>query len=326
MRFNYSRLVPTRTPSADEVVTHEMGGLPLSMVVLNIQPLNDTGTLANFNEYLSLCAAFNRISILHRGEQIFGMRGEDAGALAWFRHGIKAYQGQLDNTNDERRSLSLPLLLGRSPFHPTSCFPEIKRGGMTLELDIDIADTGYDGLRYSVDILELPEAKPKEFEKKVQLNKTFAATGDQDFDLPINNLFRGALLWGTTGFAGASPAPSWGTLRVLLDNQENGFSSIPFEVLQMWYSLWGSRGFVSPNWEAHKHIVTTDGNAQTELATLAGVYNSGNLWDNYAWLDYDPTGDDLFALDTAGANAFKIRSNVGTADAVRCIPIERIVV
>ena len=63
-----------------------------------------------------------------------------------------------------------------------------------------------------------------------KVTQTMGATGDQDLDLiSAGNAIRGILLFGTTPFGGASPAPSWGRLKLLLDNQEVGFANTDWE-------------------------------------------------------------------------------------------------
>lgn len=317
--FLHSVAVQDQAISADGIYQFDLAVNPLSVVNLVLRPLNDTGTLANFQSYLGIAAAVNRAQILYRGESILSMRGEDAAALAFFRHGIMPYQGQLDNTNNERRSVTIPLLLGRYPYSKTSVFPASRRGELSMELDIDIADTGYDGLRLSVETIEIMDATPKEYERKVTTSQTWAATGDNLMDLTPGNLNRGILLWGTTPYAGASPAPSWGRIKLLLDNREVGYGSTDFEVLQAMYTLWGRQ---PPYYDQHKHIITTDGNAQVELATLAGPYNAGDDWDNYAYMEFDATGDDEHSIDTRGKSRFVLQANAETADAVRATQIE----
>src|SRR4029077_10751362 len=98
---------------------------------------------------------------------------------------------------------------------------------------------GYDGLRISVETIELLGASPREFEREVSVVQTFAATGINDVELPVGNRLRGLTLFGTTGFGGASPAPSWGRVKTIVDNQETGFGSSDFEVTQMLGQLWG---------------------------------------------------------------------------------------
>jgi len=319
MNFLHSVAVQDQAISADGVFQFDMPVNPLSVILVCLRPLNDTGTLANFNNYLAICQAINRVSVYSKGYSVFQMRGEDAAALNYFRHGILPFQVQHDDTNDERRCVVLPILTGRWPFSTKSCLPSHKRGECVLELDLDIADTGYDGLRISVETIELPDAKPTEWERKVSVNQTWAATGENIIDFSPGKVCRGILLFGTTRFNGAAPAPSWGRLKVLVDNFETGFHSTDIEVASMLTSLWGRQ---PPSADAHKHRVTTDGNAQTELSTLAGPFEQGNGWGQWAFLDYDPTGDDQFALDTTKSSRFAIQATAESADAVRAIPVE----
>lgn len=315
--FLHNIAVTERAISADAVETYDLGVNPLSVILLTLRPLNDTGTLANYARYRTLCAALNRVSVTFRGENIISMRGEDMAAFNWFRWGMEPMQANPDNVDNERRAVVLPIIMGRYPYHKKSCFPSTKRGELQLECDYDIADTGYDGLRISAETIELPDAKPTEYEKRVQQTLTFPATGDQDMDLPIGNLVRGMLLFGTTGFAGAAPAPSWGRIKVLLDNSEAGFSNTDWEVAHTLSALWGRVAYLGE----HKHTVNAAGAGVEETTS---VFDVGEDFTQYAYLDYDPTGDDEFALDTSGASSFKIRASAETADAVRCVPVERV--
>jgi hypothetical protein len=312
--FLHNIAVTERAISADGIETFDLATNPLSVVLVCLRPLNDTGTLANFQSYKGICAALNRVSILHRGESIIGVRGEDLAALNYFRHGIMPFQGQHDDTDNERRCVVLPILLGRQPFDKGSCFPATKRGDLVIEMDLDIADTGYDGLRVSVETIELLDAKPKEYEKKVQITQTFGATGNQDVQLPVGGNVRGMLLYGTTGFGGASPAPSWGNIRVMLDNREVGFASTDFEVAQMLHCLWNRQ---PPMYDGHDHNQT----ANTDTVTVGGPVRVGDGWEQYCFLDYDPNMNGEHEIVALGKD-LRIRANAETADAVRVIPIE----
>lgn len=325
--FLHSVASPEELIAADAVITRDLAVNPLSVVLVVLRPLNDTGTLAAFQSAKGIAAACNRISILDRGESIVSMRGEDLCALNYFRHGIQPFQGQHDDTNDERRCVVLPILLGRHAFDPTSCYPARMRGELTIELDLDIADTGYDGLRISIETIEIPGAKPSEFERKVAISQTPAATGDILIDLNPGRPHRGVLLFGTTPFAGAAPAPTWGRVKVLMDNREVMIAASDFEVQQMIHSLTGKTG---PYYDGHMHRVDATAAVATQ-PTLSGPFNRGagiagatdiNGWNQYALLDFDPTGDDTFGLDATSAKRLAIQANIETADAVRLIPIE----
>jgi hypothetical protein len=317
-----SVIVQDQLIAADGVQQFELPVNPISHLLLGIRPLNDTGTLANFNRANGLAASMNRITINHLGSPVFSMRGEDCLALNYFRHGMIPFEANGDDTNDERRCLSLPVLFGRHPYDKSSAMPKTNRGELILELDIDIADTGYDGLRLTVESVEMLGASPKEFERKTSINRTSPATGLQDILLPSGNKVRGLLLFGTTPFGGAAPAPSWGRVQTLIDNEMEGISSADWEMLHQDSQLFGIQ---PPTGQRHIHRVTTDGNAQTELATLAGPAQEGlgDQWNQYAWVDFDPTHDDEFSIDTRGKD-WRIRYDAETADAVRVVQVERI--
>lgn len=307
--------ITERAIAADAVEVYDLGVNPLSVIYLTLRPLNDTGTLANYQRYRGICAAMNRVSVTFRGENIVSMRGEDIAAFNYLRWGMVPQEANPDNVNDERRAVVVPIVLGRYPWQKSSCFPGVNRGELQLEIDWDIADTGYDGMRFSAETLEFPGAKPKEYEKRVQQTLTFPATGDQDLDLPVGNRVRGILLWGTTAFAGATPAPSWGRVKVLLDNQEAGYANTDWEVLMADAALWGRLPYMGE----HKHTVNAAGAGVEETTS---VFDVAEDFTNYAYLDYDPTGDDEFTLDTAGSASFKLRAAAETADAVRAVPVE----
>lgn len=324
MRYLHTVSVQERAISADGVEVYDLAVNPLSVVLLALRPLNDTGTLSNFASYLNIAGAVNRVSILFRGQSIFSMSGRDAAALAYFRHGIVPLQANHDHTDNERRCVALPILLGRFAYDPTSCFPATRRGELTMEVDYDIADTGYDGMRVSVETIELLGAEPKEFERKVVVAQTFAATGANIVDLPVGNQVRGCLLFGTTGFAGASPAPSWGRIQAFLSNQQHHIGATDFEVAHMLSSLMGRQ---PPRFDAHTHLENTAGAYTQNSVTGSMVSNVGSGgWDNYAYLDFDPTRDDLFSIDTKNASRFHLEADAETADAVRAIPVERVMV
>ena len=191
-KFLRSVIVQDQAIAADGIYDFALPVNPLSVVLVNLRPLNDTGTLANVAGYLALAAAINRLTITHRGAAIVAGRGEDLAALAFFRHGCQTMMANTDDTDNERRCMVLPVYMGRHAWDDNGCFPASPRGTLNLSLDLDIADTGYDGLRLTVETLELLKATPKWFERKTTISQTWSATGDNDMDLPLGNTLRGA--------------------------------------------------------------------------------------------------------------------------------------
>lgn len=330
MRFLHRVAVQDQPIVNDGIFSFDLAVNPLSVALIALRPLNDTGTLAAFQSYKGICSALNRVSVLFNGVAVQSMRGEDLAAMNYFRRGIMPFQGQHDDTNDERRCVVLPMIFGKFPFDPGSCFPATRRGELSLELDVDVADTGYDGLRLSVETVELLDARPKEYERCVSINQSTAATGDNEVDLPVGNMVRGMLLFGTTPFSGATPVPSFGRLNTHLDNEQIGYASTDWEVLQMTHCLWGRQ---PPAYDGHMHRITTSGCPQTALATIEGPFNVGagiagatdiTGWHQYAFMDYDLDREDTFSLDTSGKARFRLSYDAEAADLVRVVPVERI--
>lgn len=317
--FLHSVAVPNQAPGADAVVSHDLAVNPLSVILICLRPLNDTGTLANFASYLSVCDAINRLTVLYRGESIVQMSGRDAAAMAFFRYGIAPFQNTHLISNNDRRCVVLPVVLGQFPYDKSSCFPATRRGELVLEMDLDIADTGYDDLNYTIETIEILDAKPREYERKVTTTQTFAATGDNDIDFPTGNMFRGILAFGTTAFTGTAPAPTLGRMSTLLDNSQMGYSSTDFEVAFMLPSLWGR---VPPGYDEHVHRENTAASyAQNALTAGPSSVMAGG-WQNYVYLDFDPTRNDEHSINTKGKSRFSLRADSETANLVRAIPVE----
>lgn len=321
--YRISKIVQDQSVTADGVQQFDLGVNPLSVLMLGFRPLNDTGTLANFNRVMGLMLHAPAIRVLYRGAAVFSMSGRDLVAMNYFRHGMLPFEANGDNANNERRCLNVPVLLGRHAYDTDSCLPAAIRGELTLEVQFDIAVTGSDGLTFDCEMLELPDASPSHYERKTTISRTFGATGFNDVPLAMGNVCRGLLLFGTTPFGGASPAPTWGRFETLLDNEQVGIAAADFEMAHQYHQLLGIQ---PPTGQRHSHIVTTDGNAQAELATLAGPHGEGlgEGWEQYAFIDFDPTRDDRHSIDTAGHNSWMIRANAETADAVRVCQIERV--
>ena len=311
----HSVQVQNQDPAADAILTHELAVNPLSVVLICLRPLLDTGTTANYPSWFEVLAALRRINILHRGMSIFSMSGQDAGALALMRHGSSPWLANPSLTNNDRTCAVLPIFMGRGPFDEKSCFPASRSGELVIELDVDVAGTGFDDLQYTIETIELLGAKPSEYERKVQLVRTFPATGLNDVDLPVGNLVRGMLLFGTTGFTGAAPAPSWGRIKTVVDGVEIGYSGTDFEVA---YGLPSLLGRALPVTAGHIHVETDTG-GPTEIQSEVGVE-----FGNRAYLDFDPLGNDSLSIDTSNISRFQMRADAETADLVRVTPIERI--
>jgi hypothetical protein len=291
---------------------------PLSVLLIKIGPLNETGTIGNYSLWAALLGALVNVRVTHRGSAVVDASGVDLFMLALLYHRLGVWQANAVETDNDRRCLVLPVLFGRKAYLGTECFPETKKGELQATMTWDIAATGYDGLRRSVETIELPDAKPEYVQKVTTLAQTFAAVGQNDVDLPIGNVIRAILLWGTTSYAGATPAPTWGQVEVLKDNRQLGYSSSDWEVVR---AVAGLRGAPFPPDFRHIHSVNAAGVGREDtLEPEVGLSKDSY----YALLDFDPTSDDEYSLDTAGAGRINVRADAEAAEAVRVLPIERV--
>jgi len=319
-RFIHSILQPQGAIAADAQVDYDLPVNPLSGILLHLTPLNETSTIANYTALSGLLSALDNIRIAYKGASIFNMSGFDLYAFIAMVGRGDIMQSNLVETDDDRRSLVLPVPLARKWYDPDECFPETKRGELIMQIDWDIADTGFDALRVSIETIELPDARPTHFQKATTLTQTFAATGDNDIDLPIGNIIRGILLYGTTAYTGATPAPSLGELRLLVDNMEWNYAATDFEVLRAVHALNARR--LSAHID-HFHSVSDDGANDVDSNDQQITTEK---YGNYAYMDMDPNADDMYSLVTTGAGRIHLRSEAETADLVRAIPIEKMAV
>lgn len=317
-RFIHSVLESNGAIAADGDEVIDLPVNPLSVILIHISPLNESSTITDYGLLERLLSALDNIRIEHKGSAVFNMSGVDAAVMAQLWHRFVIWQSNAVETDNDRRSLVVPVCFGRRPYLQSECFPETRRGEFQMTLDWDIADTGFDGLRRSVETIELVDAVPEWVEKKTTLAQTFGATGQNDIELPIGNGIRGVLLFGTTPFAGATPAPTLGQLEVLRDNIQVGYTSSDFEVLR---SILGLGGVQWPAGFFHLHSVNAAGAGRED--TL-GPEIGASVDDNYALVDFDPLMNDEYILETAGAGRVNVRSDAETADAVRAIPVERV--
>lgn len=316
--FLHGVLVEEQDPAADIINEHNLPVNPLSAIFLHIKPLNDTGTLGNYAGTEGLLAAFNSIDVIWRGVTIFSARGADAFQLLLNRWHRTITQNNMVDTDDDRRSLVLPILFGRFLGDPLEGLPRSREGELKIRLDIDVADTGYDDLRYSIETLELPGASFRHFTRVTTISQTFAATGNNDVVLPVGHDIRGILLFQTTVYAGATPTPGLGRISILRDSREVGYSSSDVEVAR---AISPAAGAPHPRYDDHTHRVTDAGASDVNAESPEGF---DARFDAYIYLDFDFTRDDEYVLNTRGANRLVLRSNAEVAESMRILPVEKV--
>lgn len=317
-KFIHSVIVEEQDPAADGIVEHDLPVNPLSGLLLELKPLNETATITNFQNAVGIIDAINSIRILFNGRTVLDVRGRDLYAALLHRWRVDISQSNHVSTNNDRRSLIIPILFGRFWGDPDEGLPKSNPGELVLRLDLDVASAGYDDLRYQIEALELPDARFNHFTRITTLAQTFAATGQNDVLLPTEWAKRGILVFNTTEFAGATPTPGLGRMSVLVNGVEQGYSNTDFERLR---GLFGALGKHPPRFDEHTHWVIVD--TTVDVFTSTTELQDAPL-DEYAYLDFDLTRDDSYNLETPGQQRLVLRSDAEVAEAMRVIPIEKV--
>ncbi|MBI5466902.1 MAG: hypothetical protein HY975_01650, partial [Candidatus Kerfeldbacteria bacterium] len=129
--FLQSIVIPRQTLAVSTTVTFDLPINPLSHILLTIRHLNDTGSAAlslNYTVLAQLLAAISRVEILYRGSAIISASLTDLAVAYMVLTGRQIWGGQLDNTDNNVRDLTIPILLGRMPFNRAECYPATKKG------------------------------------------------------------------------------------------------------------------------------------------------------------------------------------------------------
>lgn len=318
-KFLHSVLAQDESQSADGTVTYDLPINPLSFILLTIKGLNVTTTLGDFSVVQALLNMVTKIEVLRLGTGILSLSASDLYALDRFVIGFNPVQINTDDLDNEVRSVTLLIPLGRVPYSPVECFPATRKGELQLQVTTDVAVTGADGLILQAETVELIGASPERFLKVTTGTKTPTAVQEEDTELPIGNLLAGVLLYGTTITIGTT----WGGtvfpadfVKLFVDNQEFGYSK------SNWESLAGLKGLKGgiPMWDNHKHTYDPTGTTADVDTALGNDFSQVD--DNYLLLDLDPLRDGSYVLDTAGKSRVNLRISHGNTSAMRVLPLE----
>jgi hypothetical protein len=319
-KFLRQVLVQDESQAVSLMRTDDLPVNPLSMVLLTVKMLNDTGTITDFSLINAILNSISKVEILYKGSAIISGSLADLARLSGFLLGRGPAQLVATAVNNAVRGVTVPILLGRRPFMVDECFPAVRRGELQLQITTAAAQTGVDTVVLQVETVELLDAKPTRFLKATTITKTPTATGDHDVDLPIGNKIAHALLFGTTVPTAASYNASIGQLRLLVDNVEQFYARANWETLHNEMQRRVSEGSQSAS---HQHVSDVAA-AYTQFQLTSNANANVGFFDSYALLDFDPLGDSSFLLDTAGRARIHLRINADVADAIRIIPTELI--
>ena len=294
---------------------------PLSIILFTVKMLNNTAAIANYSSIQALLDAISALTVNYRGANIISGSLADLAVLYGIIAEWPPTQSNRRELDNDVRSITVPICLGRFPYDPEECFPATRRGDLILQATTVIAPTGLDTMVLQAETVELLDAQPKRFVKATTTTKIFNATGEHDIEVPIGNDLLGALLWGPVVPTGASYNASFGQVALQVDNVETVYSKSNWETM---HGELNRRLARSPQWP-HTHGFQYDptGVAVTQATTREAQENL-NLVDNYAYLDLDPLRDGKFALKTKDAARVNmhITTEAASATAMRVLPVE----
>lgn len=294
--FLRSIIINEETPAADGTFTYDLPVNPVSHLILGILCLNVT----NEATPLEIAQLITNVHVLHRGTTILQMRGEDLMAWNQIQFGRTPILLNQAADDDGVRALMLVIPFGRKLYHAEECFPESKAGELQLQLTVDIANAGADGLILQLESLELLGARPSRYLKQTTLVSTPTAVGTWDVELPIGNDYTGIMLRGTSKPATTSWTATIEDIKLLANNKETYFSS------SLWECLRGSL-ILRPGHEPG-HIIAS---GHDQIA-------------HYAYMDFNPSRDDYWLLKSANLSALTLRINAGVDDEIRLFPMEMV--
>lgn len=315
MRFRHSVIAQNEAVTADTLVSYDLPVNPLSHVFVTLKfAQNGADTQLSFANVLAM---LDSVEVLYKGSPIFSMSGLDAFACGLYICGFESWGLNDDGTDDDERSITFLVPMGRKLYNPEECFPSSRRGELSLQLGYATSFTEIDSVRAQVEAVELPEAGPESFLKMTTLAVTPGATGQYDIELPIGNLLSDVVLFGTTFPTGSADTATLNFLELLLDNQEIIYTGGNYETL---HNMAGRIRPAPGYWGYHVHQL--DDASFAQYMDTSAVKAEDHVLKQHLHLPIDIHRDGQFILDTKGASNLVCRIDVGSADAIRVIPCE----
>jgi len=284
---------------ATEVIPYPLPITPVSHLVLTFEYYQATDQ-ATVSEILTF---INNITVRHRGVSIHGYESEDLAALNLYLFGSGGLLLDMATTTALWACYGLIVPFGRKLYDPAECFPATRRGEFEIIMDTTVPTGTLTNGLMSISAISLPAATPTHYLKALLSSiPAPGSTGPNDVTLPIGNDLLACLI-GMTSFPGASEYLFGADdLRLLFDYKELNIVSA----------------------KAPELIVEMMGRVQaTNRSTISQFHLIPNL---YTWMDFDPTRDGEYAVDTRAAADIRLRLNMGVNEALNVTPIELVTI
>jgi hypothetical protein len=310
-------LIQNRAEAADRTVQDDLPVNPLSMILFTIRGVITAADTAN--PLADIYGLIPSLAVRYRGQDIIRGSLFDLAVLNALVCHSPPFGYMPQDAAGETFSLTVPLCLGRMPYNTKECFPAVRRGDLVLETQIDTVVNNVDLIDLQVETVELLDETPTQYIKYTTGTHTFTSTGNELVRLPIGNPLLGVLLFGTTTPTAAVQTATWEQLRTKVDNVEALYAATNWATLH---------GELLSTIKADLNHLRDHGHryngAAAAFDTSLGPIRIGSTegLEQYAFLNFDPTRDGMYQLETAGRADVVIQRDVGTADAGRFVPIE----
>lgn len=295
MEFIRSTILDAHTMAA-EVKTYDLPINPISHLVLTVEghALTDEPTIADILGFINL------ITVRHTGIQIINLESEDLALLNLYLFGsggLALAPGYTEANQYLAYSLIIPF--GRKLYNPEECFPATRKGEFQITLDTELPAGEFDDALMSISAIQLPEATPARHLVSTLFSITNPGdTGEHDIDLPIGNDLLACLIRMTSFPAADAVVFGLDDLRLLFDNRELDIVSSKAPEL------------------AGEMINRVNGTVRTTLV------QGGLIPNTCIWMDFDPTKDGQYMVNTRPAARVHLRVKYGVDEAVFIAPLE----
>lgn len=340
----------TALAATAETFTNDLPVNPLSVIIVTLRALNNLATVgANYlGSAADLISKIATMSVRYRGATIIDGNPLNLTQIYGMLSGWWPNQGQINQVNNDVRSVSFPILFSRKAFDPNECFPASRRGDLVLSVTTAADPTGLDGFDMTFETVELLDATPTKFIKVTSTAFSLLSGDVNDITLPIGNKLIGILLRAGLYPETTSNNAGFNEVALKVDNVEVEYSRAFWRGL---HALWARRARMDWLTVGHRHLIdiaasTTDPVLATTALGLSGTAAAGSALitgndastlghtgiapapeiaelQRYGYVDLDLNSDLSMALDTRGAADINLHVNSSAADTGAIIlPIE----
>lgn len=311
----HSVLAQNEAVVAGTVITYDLPVNPLSFILLTLRFQQNKADLQM--DWDNVDAMIAKVEVLYKGSAIYSSNGSDLEALDNCLLGYEAWICNRLGDDDEYTWCTFVLPLTRKLYSPNEAFPASTRGELVLQITYQAAFSEIDNVSVQIETVELPDASPSRYLRVTTLSVTPTAVGELDVELPIGNVLAGVLFFGTTVPLADDNTQTLTYSQLLIDNVRRYFSHTNFECWRQLAAL-----LHKPPIAHGYHIHQIDGATYAQYMDTSVVKYRNDRSIQHLWWDLDPTRDDTYLLDTAGASDIVARIYAGDQNALRVLPCE----